>query len=385
MIITNVTLVDARRNHRGTLVVEDGHIKEVEEHVRPLQEGIIDGEGLVLMPAFIDLHTHLRDPGQPEKEDMASGMQAALKGGFVHVCAMANTKPIVDEVKILQENLKKAEKLNLCGLTQVSAVTKGFQEEEEALVDVAALRPLTSMFSNDGKNLGEAKAMRKALVAAKEYDFLLSCHCEPEAPMAKGYMEMNREVGAPLHLCHISEKETLDAVRTYKEKGVRVTCEVTPHHLFASGMDYKVHPPFGEEKDVKALIEGIKEGIVDVLATDHAPHTKEDKQEGMPGLSNIEVAFAMYWKVFQEEGLSLSKLSEMLSRKPAELLGLPMGLLAPGMEASFILLNPHEKWTLDPKVFVSRGKNNPFGGRELLGRIIKTYRKGELKYDHGQA
>ncbi|WP_312713073.1 dihydroorotase [Proteiniclasticum ruminis] len=382
MIITNVTMIDAHKEVKGSLVIEDGLIKDVLPEQVPSGDHVIDGKGYALLPAFVDLHTHLREPGFPEKEDMESGMRAALKGGFVHLTAMANTKPVTDSKEKVLRNLEKAKKLSLCDLTQVSAVTEEFQNTENALVDFQSLRSVTTMFSNDGKNLDSMEAMEKALEYSKELDFTVSCHCEPEAEYTKKYLELNSRIGGNLHICHVSEKETVDLIRAAKRQGIKVTCEVTPHHLFAHSLPYKVHPPFAKEEDVKALIEGIKDGTIDHLATDHAPHTAKDKLEGMPGLSNIEYAFSMYHTVFQENDLSVSKLVELLSENPAKKLGLPMGSFEKGKEANFVLVDLHKIIEINPNEMISRGKNTPFAGRRILGQVKLTMKRGEIYYDH---
>lgn len=382
MIITNVTMIDAHQEMKGSIVIENGFIKKVLNEALPIGEQVLDGKGYALLPAFVDLHTHLRDPGFPHKEDMESGMRAALKGGFVHLTAMANTKPVTDTMEKVKRNLDKAKGLNLCDLTQVSAVTEDFENKESALVDFHSLRTVTSMFSNDGKNLDCMEAMEKALEYSKELNFTVSCHCEPEAEYTRKYLELNRNIGGDLHICHVSEKETVDLIRKAKREGVRVTCEVTPHHLYAHSLPYKVHPPFAGQEDVSALIDGIKDGTIDHLATDHAPHTAEDKLNGMPGLSNIEYAFSMYHTVFQENGLPVSKLVELLSENPSKKLGLPMGSFETGMEANLVLVDLHKIREITPQEFISRGKNTPFSGKRVLGEVKMTLKRGEIYYDH---
>lgn len=382
MIITNVTMMDAHKTQKGSLVIENGKIAKILEEPHPAGEQVIDGKGYTLLPAFVDLHTHLRDPGFPEKEDMASGMNAALRGGFVHLTAMANTKPITDTKEKVVRNLKKAEELNLCDLTQVSAVTKDFLNRKDALVDFSALRTVTTMFSNDGKNMDSLEVVEQALKFSKELDFTVSCHCEPEAEYTAKYLELNRMIGGNLHICHVSEKETVELIRKAKDQGIKVTCEVTPHHLFEHSIPYKVHPPFAGEEDVKALIEGIKDGTIDHLATDHAPHTEKDKLEGMPGLSNIEYAFSIYYTVFQENGIPVSKLVELLSENPSKKLGLSMGRLEVGMEANVVLVDLHHIREIHPEELISRGKNTPFAGRRVLGDVKMTMKRGEIYNDH---
>jgi Dihydroorotase and related cyclic amidohydrolases len=194
------------------------------------------------------------------------------------------------------------------------------------------------------------------------------------------------EIGGHLHVCHISKKVTLDLIVEAKEKGLDVTCEVTPHHIFASAMDYKVNPPFRTYPDRRALIEGIKDGSIDMCGTDHAPHSEEDKLKGAPGINNFEMAFAMYFTVFDQNGIGLEKLSEMLSDAPAKRLGLKTGLIKERYPADLVLVDLNWEGKLNPKEFVSKSKNNPFGGETLKGKVMMTMVKGEIKYDdNGQA
>lgn len=382
MIITNVNLVDSDKALKGSVIIEDGIIKEVTEEVIGLAEGVIDGKGMTLMPAFIDMHAHLREPGYEYKEDLQTGMRAALKGGFVHLCAMANTNPVMDDEQKISKIMQRSEKLNLCDLTQVSAVTKDFEDDNASFVDFEKIRPLTKMFSNDGKNMGDEEAIKKALAKSEELDFILSCHCEPETEMVEKYIEAAKEAGGNLHICHISLKSTLDAIAKAKNDGIKITCEVTPHHVFDHGLDYKVAPPFAAKEDVEALLDGVKAGLIDVCATDHAPHSFEDKKKGMPGISNIEYAFSAYHAVFNKKGIGLSRLSQMLSNKPAELLGLNMGKIDPGMEANLVLVDLEEEYKIDPARFLSKGRNTPFEGRKVKGKILMTMKRGEIKYDN---
>lgn len=384
-LIKNVEMVDVEGRRYGKVLIEDGKIKKVYKekgNVKSEYDQEIDGQGLVLMPGFIDMHCHLRDPGYEYKETMETGMAAALKGGFTTLVAMANTKPIIDNVKVLKANLDKAEALNRCNLIQVSALTKNFGDTE--MVDFKAVRPLTNVFSNDGVSILNSEIMVKGLEASTEHDFLLLTHCQPETALVKRDVELLAENGGHLHVCHISKKDTLDLIREAKEKGLDITCEVTPHHIFASAMDYKVNPSFRTYPDRRALIEGIKDGIVDMCGTDHAPHSEEDKLKGAPGINNFEMAFAMYYTVFDQNSISLEKLSEMLSDAPAKRLGIKAGLIKERYPADLVLVDLNWEGKINPKEFVSKSKNNPFGGETLKGKVMMTMVKGELKYDdHG--
>ena len=381
-LIKNAEMVDAEGRRFGKVLIEDGKIKKVYKekgNVKTEYDQEIDGRGYLLMPGFIDMHCHLRDPGFEYKETMETGMQAALKGGFTTLVAMANTKPFMDEAALVKANLDKAEVLQLCNLIQVAALTKEFNDSN--LVDIESLRPLTNVFSNDGVSIMNPDMMVAGLKASTEHDFILLTHCQPETELVRRDVKLLEENGGHLHVCHISKKDTLELIGDAKAKGLDITCEVTPHHIFASAMDYKVNPPFRTYPDRRALIEGIKAGIIDMCGTDHAPHTEADKQKGAPGINNFEMAFAMYYTVFEQNGISLEKLSEMLSNAPAKRLGLKAGLIKERYPADLVLVDLNWEGKINPKEFVSKSKNNPFGGETLKGKVMMTMVKGEIKYD----
>jgi dihydroorotase len=384
VLFRNAQLIDKDRNETGSILVHDGVIDEIFtdiDSINVIYDHCIDLEGYALMPSFIDMHCHLREPGYEYKEDIASGMTAALKGGFTTLVAMANTKPVIDDVWLLNENLDKAEELDLCDLIQVSAITKKFGTEP---VDFGAIREYTNVFSNDGKPVTDDDTMTMAIRKSEEYDFILCTHSEPETENVKRDMELLRKLKqGHIHVCHISKKDTLDAIKDAKKEGLPVTCEVTAHHLFASGLDYRVHPPFRTEEDRLALIEGVKNGDIDVCGTDHAPHSAEDKKNGAPGLTAFDIAFSLYWKVFSDNGIPIERLSEMLSGKPAEILGIETGILEDGYPADFIIVDLEKEVTVDKKNFLSKSSNTPFDGMKVKGEIIQTYRKGVKKYDNG--
>ena len=385
-LIKNIEMVDADGRRFGKVLIEEGKIKKVYKekgNVKTAYDQEIDGRGYLLMPGFIDMHCHLRDPGYEYKETIESGMQAALKGGFTTLVAMANTKPVIDEVAPLKANLDKAEELQLCNLIQVAALTKAFNDAE--LVEIEPLRPLTNVFSNDGVSIMNQDIMVAGLKASSEHDFILLTHCQPETELVGRDVKLLEEVGGHLHVCHISKKDTLELIVKAKEKGLDITCEVTPHHIFASAMDYKVNPPFRTYPDRRALVEGIKAGVIDMCGTDHAPHSEADKQKGAPGINNFEMAFAMYYTVFDQNGISLEKLSDMLSNAPAKRLGIKAGLIKEGYPADLVLVDVNWEGKINPQEFVSKSKNNPFGSETLKGKVMMTMVKGEIKYDDNRS
>lgn len=379
LLIKKVRIVDANKDIISDLLVENGKISKINSNIEIENIDTINGEHYVLMPSFIDLHTHLRDPGLTHKEDLETGQKSALKGGFTVLCPMANTKPVCDNQKVMEYVINKAKKLDLCDIKQVCAITKNLEGDE--MIDIKSMRTYTDLFSDDGYTLHNAKIMKDSLKLSSELDFKVLTHCQPEFMIVERDLKLLEEVGGNLHICHISLKDTLDEIKKYKDRGYKFTCEVGPHHIYGYGLDYKVNPSFAKEKDMKYLIEGIKDGYIDMIGTDHAPHTAEDKQNGAPGISNIEVAFQMVNKVFIENGISLNKLSEMMSANPAKLLGLNQGLIEAGLRADLVLIDEKCDDVIDTTKFVSKGKNNPFDGQKVKGKIIMTIRDGKIMYD----
>ena len=378
ILIKNTRIVDANKDFKSDLLVEDGKISRIDTNIDSIDAKIINGENYILMPSFIDMHTHLRDPGLTHKEDLETGQRAALKGGFTVLCPMANTKPACDNKETMEYILDKAKTLDLCDINQVCAITKNLEGQE--MIDIESMRKYTQLFSDDGYTLHDEDIMKKALELSKELDFKVLTHCQPEEIIVKRDLKLLEEVAGNLHICHISLKETLKEIKKYKDNGHKFTCEVGPHHIYGYGLDYKVNPSFAKEEDMKYLIQGIKDGYIDMIGTDHAPHTEEDKKNGAPGISNIEVAFGMVNKVFSENGISLNKLSEMMSLNPAKLLGLNQGLIEEGLKADLVLVDSNCNDIIDTSKFISKGKNNPFDKQKILGKVLMTIRDGKIMY-----
>ena len=380
ILFRNVRIVDANKDFKTDLLVSNGVISKIDENIEIEHESIniVDGNGYVLMPSFIDLHTHLRDPGLTHKEDLETGQKAALKGGFTVLCPMANTKPVCDNKEVMEYVLNKAKDLDLCDIKQVCAITKNLDGQE--MIDIESMRKYTDLFSDDGYTLFNEEIMENVLRLSSELDFKVLTHCQPEYEIVQRDLKMLKEVGGNLHICHISLEDTLDEIKKYKDEGYKFTCEVGPHHIYGYGLDYKVNPSFAKEEDMRALIQGIKDGYIDMIGTDHAPHTEGDKKAGSPGISNIEVAFAMVNKVFKENNISLNKLSEMMSANPAKLLGLSQGLIEEGLRADLVLIDENETDVIDTRKFVSKGKNNPFNNQKVVGKVIMTIRDGKIAY-----
>lgn len=380
MIIKNARIIDKDTDLVSNVTIEDGIIKKIStENEDGYQGQVIDAKGLALMPSFIDLHTHLREPGFTDKEDLESGQKAALRGGYTHLCAMANTKPVCDNSETMEYIKKRCKDLDLCKVIQISAFTKGLKGEE--VVDIDEMKEHTDLFSDDGYTIMDEEIMKTALIKSKEKKFKIMTHCQPEVQTIKRDLRLLEEIGGDLHICHISKKESLEEINRYREKGMRFTCEVTPHHIFASSMDYRVNPSIRDEEDRKFMIEGIRNGQIDAIGTDHAPHTAEDKKNGSPGISIIEAAFSMCMKVFEENDISIKRLSQVMSYNPAKILGLNAGLVREGFEANLVLADLEKDHKLDVSSFVSKGKNNPFDKADIKGQIVMTIRNGKIKYN----
>lgn len=378
----NARLIDAEGDRYGDLTVEDGVIVACGPLSWRRADRVVDLRHHALMPAFIDPHCHLRDPGYPQKETMETGMRAALCGGYAHVVAMANTSPVVTSPALVEENMKKASRLRLCKLTQAAAAGEALGDETPA--NRAALSRVTNMLSNDGKTIFADDFMRALLLDSAEYGFVVSTHSQPERAIVARDIALLKETGGNLHIGHISRAETVERIRRAKAEGLSLTCEVTPHHLFGWDDDYRVNPPLRTHADAEALIAGIKDGTIDCIATDHAPHTPADKANGAAGISGIEHAFAICLKVFTDNGIPLTRLSEMMAHNPAKRLGLKAGLLRPGYPADLAIASLDEARTIDANDMVSRSNNTPFHGRAVRGLVLQTIVEGESRYAYQQ-
>lgn len=377
----NARVIDALQDQMGCVYIKGNEIIAVNADL-PCDEAI-DLHGMALMPAFIDMHTHLRDPGYTYKETLETGMRAALKGGYATLCAMANTNPVCETNDQICDILKRAESLNLAHLFQSAAAGKGLGDEVPT--DYAALSRVVRVITNDGKTIFSDDFMRNLLIASKEYGFLISTHCQPEEEIVQRDIRLLREVGGNLHVGHISTKQTVQMICEAKAEGLQLTCEVTPHHLFGAGMEYRVNPSLNTTEDVDALVEAIKDGIVDCFATDHAPHSAEDKQKGAPGISNIEHAAQIYWTVCSERGISPSVWSKCASCTPAKLLGIKAGLIQPGYEADLVVFDLNANETICADDMISKSHNTPFDQKKVKGKVIKTIVGGKLLYDDGSS
>ena len=393
LLIKNVNLIDESNNFFGDIYIEKGLIKELGTELNKECE-TIDGKGLVLMPAFIDTHAHFRDPGFEYKEDIESGSKAAVRGGYTTVTLMPNTKPVCSSKEILDYVVNKGKEVGLVDLYQTVSITKNLSGEEINHLREFEGNPNVKAITDDGKGVSDSKIMMEAMKIAKENNWIVMSHAEsPEFSrvdmrLAENMMTwrditLSKFVDCRLHMSHVSTKEAMKYIIEGKNDGVKVTCEITPHHLALNNKisNYRVNPPIREEEDVNFLIKAIKMNYVDCIGTDHAPHSKEDKEKGAPGMIGIEQAFSIcYTKLVKENHISLNKLSQLMSGNAAKLLNINKGKLQPGFIGDLVLIDLNKKRIFKEEDIVSRSKNTPFNGMEFYGDVVLTIKDGKIVY-----
>lgn len=377
---------------REDIYVEDGIIVEPFETTDDVE--LVDCENLTLVPSFTDMHIHFRDPGFTYKEDLESGSRAALKGGFTSVLLMGNTKPTVSSPEIYNDIMKRAKDLDLIDIDQVYTITENF--DGKTLSHLDSMPESVKFISDDGHGVNSDITMYKAMVKAKELGVNMTLHEEVDGvsdidyEIAEDAMTLrdcyySYKLNNPVHFSHVSTKGAITAIKYFKELGAPITCEVTPHHLILSKKgreEVKVNPPIRREEDRLTLIEMIKNGTVDCISTDHAPHSDEDKSKGAPGFLGLETSFSSCYEVLVKSGdISLNHLIKIMSTNPAKLLGLNKGKLEVGYEADFTIIDLDESYIYDKEEIVSKSKNSLLIGEKLHGRVKKVYKKGVLKYE----
>lgn len=401
------------------VLVEDGRIVEVGSKVEAAADRVVDASRLVVAPGFIDMHVHLREPGFEEKETIRTGSRAAARGGFTSIACMPNTFPVNDNAGVTEFILSEAKRVGLVNILPIAAVTRGLKGEQ--LTDMADLAAAGAVaFSDDGQPVGSALLMRRAMDYGRLLRALIIDHCEEKSLTEDGVMNEGRasylfglrgmpamaeeimvsrdiilaeHLGARVHIAHLSVKGALPLVRAAKERGVAVTAEVTPHHLVLTdaaceGYDtrFKVNPPLRSAEDVAALTEAVREGLIDVFATDHAPYTAEDKElefDRAPfGINGLETAVSLLLDRLVAAGvIPLNRLVEMMSVNPAALLGLERkGRVRPGADADLTLLNLAKETVVDAARFESKSRNTPFHGWKLKGLPVQTIVAGRVVY-----
>lgn len=406
----------------GDILIEDGIILAIGEGISQSADKVIDAAGLLAAPGFVDLHVHLREPGGEKKETIETGTLAGARGGFTTLAAMPNTRPVPDskeQLEWLQEKIKDTAHVRVLPYASITVRELGLE-----LTDFTELKEAGAFaFTDDGVGVQSAAMMLAAMKKAAATGMPIVAHCEENTLINKGSVHeglfsekhglngipsvcesvhISRDVllaeaaGCHYHVCHISTKESVRVVRDAKRAGINVTAEVTPHHLLLCeddipGLDanFKMNPPLRAESDREALIEGLMDGTIDFIATDHAPHTEEEKAEGMSlapfGIVGLETAFPLlYTHLVEKNRLTLEQLISFLTIKPSEAFGLPYGRIEKGTSADIVLLDLQEEREIDPKEFLSKGKNTPFAGWKCKGWPVITIAQGKIAWEKGR-
>ena len=410
-------------NEIGSLLITNGKISWLGKGktIPPRSDyDILHAEGLTVCPGFIDLHSHLRQPGFEEKETIATGTQAAAKGGFTTICCMPNTNPPLDNRAVIDYVKSMAAKEGVVRVLPIGCISKGRRGQK--LADMEALASAGVIgFSDDGNPVLNSRLMRRALECSRDLGLPIIDHCEdtsltegglinegvisarlglPGMPAVAEEIMVARDTalaqltGGHIHIAHVSTEGSVDLIRRAKEKGIRVTAEVTPHHLTLTeervrGYDTnaKVNPPLRTKRDMQALIQGLKENVIDIIATDHAPHTKADKlgnfAQATFGISGLETALGSIMTLVHESHLSLPALIAKLTCEPAKIIGdkyEKLGTLNIGAPADITIFDPNAEWIVEPETFASKGKNTPLGGSRLKGKVMATISQGKVVY-----
>lgn len=400
------------------ILMEDGRVAVLASEIREPDAQVLDASGLTVCAGLVDMHVHLRDPGFTEKEDIESGGRAAARGGFTSIACMPNTNPVIDSPEIVRYVLDRAADVGTVHIFPIASVSIG--QQGKTITSAGVLRKAGAVaLSDDGKPVVSANLMRDALIRARRHGLCILSHCE-DASMVEGRAvnegHISRRLGlngrpaiaedimvmrdimlaaetrSPVHICHVSTRGAVDIIREAKLKGVPVTCETCPQYftlteeeILKQGSLAKVNPPLRTEDDVAAVLDGLADGTIDVIATDHAPHTAQEKALPLPeapsGISGLETALGVVLTALYHTGkLGLSDILRKMTLNPACILGIPKGRLAVGADGDAVLFDPLERWTVRPEAFVSKGKNTPFAGMELTGRVKYTIVDGNIVY-----
>ncbi len=419
MIIRNGQVVLRNSVEKADILVENGRIVKIAKHISANGDKEINAEGKHIFPGLIDIHVHLREPGFERKEDIESGAKAAVKGGFTQICCMPNTNPVTDNKVVVSYIKNRAKEVNLCKIHPIGAITKGSKGEEMAAI--AGMKKAGAVaISDDGVAVKNARLMRLAMEYAKGFDIKCLCHCEDKdlvdggvvheglsatiaglkgIPRAAEDVIIAREIAlaetldAPVHICHVSTYSGVRIIRDAKRAGIKVTAETCPHYFSVTDeiirtydTNTKVNPPIREEADKQAILEGLKDGTLDCIVTDHAPHHADDKNVEYDlaafGISGIETSLGFAITYLYKAGvLTLNEIAEKMSYNPAQILGLEGGEIKEGGVADLTIADLDEEWVVDSSKFVSKGKNTPFNGYKLYGVVKYTIVDGEIKYE----
>ena len=413
-LFTNVNIYRNGDFYRGNVSVSD-RLLYFGTDVSDPEQKIIPGDDFTIFPGFADVHVHFREPGFSYKETIASGSRAAAHGGYTAVCTMPNLNPTPDDPEKLKVQLDAIEKDAAVSVFPYGTITVG--EKGEKLSDLKGLAPHVIAFSDDGHGVQQDEMMRKAMIQAKALGKLISAHCEDNSLLRGGYihdgeyaaahghkgicsesewgqiardLELVRETGCAYHVCHISTKESVELIRRAKADGLDVSCETAPHYLLLNDTmlqedgRFKMNPPIRTEEDRQALLDGLRDGTIDIIATDHAPHSAEEKNKGLKsslmGIVGLETAFPLLYTYLVQKGeLSLKQLIDKLCYNPRKRFSLPE-TLQEGKPADFTMFALGESYTIDPAAFLSKGKSTPFEGRSVQGRCMLTMANGRTAY-----
>ena len=420
LLIKNGRVINPATKQDGVadVLVKDGKIAKVMPDIQETADQTVDAGGCFVMPGFIDLHVHLRDPGFEQKETVGSGAVAAAHGGYTTIVAMPNTKPVVDNADVVNYVHNKAKSVTKINVLQAGAITQKMQGLQLADIE-GMVRAGSPAISEDGKSVMNAYVLQAAMKLAKRLDIPVLSHCEDQNLVNGGVVnadenagrqglpgitnsvenvivirdvQLAKETGAKLHLCHCSTKESVEIVKMAKARGNRVSAEVCPHHFTLTSDDmapgdtnYKMNPPLRTKEDVEALRQGLKDDIMDVIATDHAPHTKEEKNDSMMrapfGIVGLETAAALtYTELVLGGFLTPMQMAEKMSWNPAKVLGIDKGSLEEGKDADLVIFDPEKTYTIDAAKFASKSRNTPFQGRRVTGAVSMTVAGGEIVY-----
>jgi dihydroorotase len=402
--------------------ITDDKVSEIGEQLEVGNSQVIDGKGLFLSPGFVDVHVHLREPGGEHKETIKSGTLAAAKGGYTTICPMPNTRPVPDTIENLTLVNNLIEENALIRVLPYASIT--IREAGKERTNLSELKEHGAFaFTDDGVGVQQAGMMYEAMQDAAKIGMAIVAHCEDNTLIYGGALhegKRNKELGLPgipsiaesvhiardvllaeaagahYHVCHVSTKESVRVIRDAKKAGIHVTAEVSPHHLLLSendipgdDADWKMNPPLRAEDDLHALREGLLDGTLDVIATDHAPHTGEEKAAGTKtapfGITGLETAFPLLYTNFVKKGTwTLQQLVDWMTKKPAEIFDLPYGTLEVGATADLVLIDLNKEQAIDRETFVSKGKNTPFDGWVCAGWPVKTIFEGKVVWEDGE-
>ena len=418
-LLKNGVVIDYASNTEKKLdiLLENEKISKIAENIDVEADEVIDCTGLYIMPGMIDMHCHLREPGGEHKETIETGSKSAVAGGFTTICPMPNTNPTPDSAIVLERIINEAKRVNLCNVLPFSSVTKG--EKGQELVDFKSqLEAGAIAFSDDGMPVENARMIREAMIEANKLGSFISEHCEEKSVSAgainagtiaeklevQGVLPEAEEIMAArdiviaetnnlhTHICHISTKTSVDMIRSAKQRGVKVTCETCPHYysftveeVLESGVNAKMNPPLREEKDRLAIIEGIKDGTIDAIITDHAPHAEEEKAKGLAtapnGIIGFETALGATITNLVDKGLiSYLDMVRVMSYNPAKLLGIDRGEIAEGKVADLTIFDPNREYVFLKEKIVSKSKNTPWINKKLKGQVRYTIVSGRIVY-----